>query len=79
MSRLPRLMPTSSEGCVGMIDNPAQTQASQRRSEGSLRPDLAVSDIGMVMCGLASGIGRGFDWHRHLEIMLDGFRGRATS
>jgi AcrR family transcriptional regulator len=49
------------------------------RRDGTLRADLAVSDIGMVMCGLASGIGRGFDWNRHLELMLDGFRGRTPA
>jgi AcrR family transcriptional regulator len=49
------------------------------RRDGTLRPDLAVSDIGMVMCGLASGIGRGFDWKRHLEFMLAGFRGRTPA
>jgi AcrR family transcriptional regulator len=45
------------------------------RRDGSLRADLAVADIGMVMCGLASSIGRGFDWRRHLTLMLDGLRG----
>jgi AcrR family transcriptional regulator len=42
--------------------------------EGTLRQDLSVADIGMVMCGLASSIGRGFDWRRHLALMLDGMR-----
>jgi hypothetical protein len=49
------------------------------RGDGTLRPDLEVSDIGMVMCGLASSIGRGFDWNRHLELMLEGFRGRTPA
>ena len=38
------------------------------RREGTLRADLAVADIGMVMCSLASSIGRGFDWRRHLQL-----------
>jgi AcrR family transcriptional regulator len=49
------------------------------RRDGSLRSDLTVADIGMVMCGLASTIGRGFDWRRHLQLMLDGFRGRVAA
>jgi AcrR family transcriptional regulator len=48
---------------------------SRGRREGSLRADLTVADVAMMMCGLASSVGRGFDWRRHVELMLDGMRG----
>jgi AcrR family transcriptional regulator len=48
------------------------------RSDGSLRADLRVSDIPMVMCGIASSMAHGFDWSRHLELLLDGMRGPAA-
>lgn len=48
------------------------------RADGTLRSDLGAADIGMAMCGLASSIGRGFDWGRHLELLLDGMRGRPV-
>jgi AcrR family transcriptional regulator len=48
------------------------------RREGSVRADLTVADIGMVMCGLASSMARGFDWRRHLQLLLDGLRGPAA-
>lgn len=46
--------------------------------DGSLRSDLRVSDIPMVMCGISSSMARGFDWRRHLDLMLDGIRGPAA-
>jgi AcrR family transcriptional regulator len=48
------------------------------RADGSLREDLSVSDIPMLMCGLSSSMGMGFDWRRHLEFILDGMRGPAA-
>jgi AcrR family transcriptional regulator len=44
----------------------------------SLRPDLDVSDIPMVMCGVSSSMANGFDWSRHLDLVLDGIRGPAA-
>jgi AcrR family transcriptional regulator len=49
------------------------------RRDGSLRPDLTVGDIEVVMCGLASSMARGSDWRRHLELVLDGLRAREGS
>jgi AcrR family transcriptional regulator len=45
---------------------------------GALRPDFAVDDIPMLMCGVSSTMaaGPGFDWRRHLEMLLDGLRAR---
>jgi AcrR family transcriptional regulator len=46
------------------------------RKEGRLREDLGANDISMLMCGIAASIDRGFDWRRHLELVLDGMRPR---
>jgi AcrR family transcriptional regulator len=42
--------------------------------DGTLRADLTVSDIPMLMCGVSTSIDRGFDWRRHLELVLDALR-----
>lgn len=41
---------------------------------GTLRADLTVADIPMLMCGVSSSMGRDMDWRRHLELTLDGLR-----
>jgi AcrR family transcriptional regulator len=61
----------------GELERLTQQLIDRGRKQGSLREDLTVADIGMVMCGLSSGIGRGFDWRRHLELVLAGLRGPA--
>ncbi|HEY2258635.1 MAG TPA: helix-turn-helix domain-containing protein [Solirubrobacteraceae bacterium] len=51
---------------------------------GTIRPDATASDVGMLMCGLCATMARstvadsaaGFDWRRHLELMIDGLRAR---
>jgi AcrR family transcriptional regulator len=48
---------------------------------GVVRADLTVGDLPPLMCGLGSAMCRphlgASDWHRHLEIILDGLRARA--
>jgi AcrR family transcriptional regulator len=42
---------------------------------GVLRADMVVEDIPMLMCGVSSTMAvAGYDWRRHLEIVLDGLR-----
>jgi AcrR family transcriptional regulator len=44
---------------------------------GTMRPDVSVGDIPMLMCGVSttmSQTGSGFDWHRHLELVIDMLR-----
>jgi AcrR family transcriptional regulator len=42
---------------------------------GVMREDMVVDDIPMLMCGVSSTMAvPGFDWRRHLEIVLDGLR-----
>lgn len=47
------------------------------RRAGSMRPDIVASDIAMLMCGVSSTMGHpgsGFDWRRHLELVIDTLR-----
>ena len=51
---------------------------------GVIRPDFTIDDVPMLMCGLCStmsapGPDTGFDWRRHLELMLDGVRAGARN
>jgi AcrR family transcriptional regulator len=44
---------------------------------GTMRPDVRATDIGMLMCGVTATMAHsapGFDWHRHLELMIDMLR-----
>jgi|SRR5271166_958933 len=50
---------------------------ARARAAGQLRADFQASDIPMVMCGVCATIGKrdaGWDWRRHLELILDGMR-----
>jgi AcrR family transcriptional regulator len=45
------------------------------QAAGVLRADLVVDDIPMLMCGLsATQAVPGYDWRRHLEMLLDAMR-----
>jgi AcrR family transcriptional regulator len=45
------------------------------QAAGVLRADLVVDDIPMLMCGLsATQAVPGYDWRRHLELLLDAMR-----
>jgi AcrR family transcriptional regulator len=49
------------------------------RRAGTIRADIESIDIGMLMCGLCSTMGsyaRGFDWRRHLDLVVDMLRAR---
>jgi len=43
---------------------------------GTLRPDVSVDDVPMIMCscGRVQSLGSGEAWRRHMAIMLDGLR-----
>jgi AcrR family transcriptional regulator len=51
--------------------------ANARRA-GTIRQDVHANDIAMLMCGLCSTMGAkpGFDWRRHLELVIDVLRAR---
>jgi AcrR family transcriptional regulator len=49
------------------------------RRAGTIRPDVRATDIGMLMCGVCSSMGLsvpGFDWRRHLELVIETLRPR---
>lgn len=49
------------------------------RRAGTIRADATEHDIGMLMCGVCATMGRpfpGFDWRRHLELVIDALRPR---
>ncbi|HEY7835814.1 MAG TPA: TetR/AcrR family transcriptional regulator [Solirubrobacteraceae bacterium] len=52
------------------------------RRAGQLRPDFQATDIPMVMCGVCATIdktGSGWDWRRHLELVIDGMRAESPA
>jgi AcrR family transcriptional regulator len=49
------------------------------RAAGTLRADIQPPDIGMLMCGVASTVtscAPGFDWRRHLDLVIEALRAR---
>src|ERR1700720_1301485 len=48
------------------------------RRAGTIRPDIEAIDIGMLICGVVSAMGPrpGFDWRRHLDLVIDTLRAR---
>jgi AcrR family transcriptional regulator len=49
------------------------------RRAGTIRADATATDIGMLMCGVSATMAHpasGFDWRRHLDLVIDGLRPR---
>jgi len=56
-----------------------ETLIARARQAGTIRPDITAADIAMLMCGVSATMGHnapGFDWHRHLELVIDMLRAR---
>ncbi len=56
---------------------PTAELIARAQCTGTMRPDVTVSDIPMLMCGVSATMthaGPGFDWHRHLELVIDMLR-----
>ena len=52
---------------------------ARARRDGTIRPDVRATDIGMLMCGVCSSMGMGlpgFDWRRHLDLAIETLRPR---
>ena len=51
---------------------------ARARRAGTIRHDVEANDIAMLMCGLCSTMGGkpGFDWRRHLDLVIDVLRAR---
>ncbi len=54
----------------------AEALVARARAAGALHAEFAASDIPMIMCGVCATIDRkaGWDWRRHLELVLAGMR-----
>lgn len=62
-----------------LLDAAVQQLIERAQAAGSMRPDFSVADMPMLMCGISSTMSHGapgFDWRRHLAILLDGLRAR---
>ena len=48
------------------------------RRAGTIRPGIEATDIAMLICGVVSVMGTrpGFDWRRHLDLVIDTLRVR---
>jgi AcrR family transcriptional regulator len=53
------------------------------QAAGTMRPDVTIDDIPLLMCGVGSASGMPHPcpdaWRRHLGIVLDGLRAEAAS
>lgn len=57
----------------------AEEVIGRGREAGVVRADLTAADLPMILCGLSgtmSGAHPGWDWRRHVELVLDGLRAR---
>ncbi len=55
----------------------AEVLVGRAHRAGELREDFVASDVPMVMCGVCSTMGKrdaGWEWERHLELVLRGMR-----
>jgi len=46
-------------------------------ASGELRPDFSEQDVPMIMCGVCATMGKrdaGWEWDRHLDLLIDGMR-----
>jgi AcrR family transcriptional regulator len=70
--------PDAWEYAAPEIDRLRDTAAkliARAQAAGAMRPDFDVDDIPMLMSGLTSTMAvPGYDWRRHLEIILAGIR-----
>jgi AcrR family transcriptional regulator len=56
---------------------PTAELIARAQGAGTMRSDATVDDIPMLMCGVSATMpysGAGFDWHRHLEFVIDALR-----
>jgi AcrR family transcriptional regulator len=52
-----------------------QVLMDRAQHAGAMRSDFTAADISMIMCGVSATMSFGeWDWHRYLELVLDGLR-----
>src|SRR5712672_3649849 len=52
--------------------------SGRARRTGTIRPGIEAIDIAMLICGVVSAMGPrpGFNWRRHLDLVIDTLRAR---
>jgi AcrR family transcriptional regulator len=79
---IPGAMESAMPTVEGLIESMTKVIARAQEA-GTLREDLIVDDIPMVMCGIGSATKKDHRceqaWRRHLSIILDGLRATAAS
>jgi AcrR family transcriptional regulator len=52
-----------------------QVLIDRAQQAGTMRSDVSADDVPMMMCGVSATMAVGdWDWHRYLELVLDGMR-----
>ena len=57
-----------------------QVLIDRAQRAGAMRSDISAIDISMIMCGMSATMSVDeWDWHRYMELVLDGLRAGAQS
>lgn len=57
-----------------------QVLMDRAQHAGTMRGDFTAADISMIMCGMSATMSVSeWDWHRYLELVLDGLRAGART
>jgi AcrR family transcriptional regulator len=60
------------------LQDAMQVLIDRAQQAGTMRCDFSAADISMIMCGMSATMSVGeWDWHRYLELVLDGLRAGA--
>lgn len=63
------------EEVMSCVHATIQQLIDRAQAAGTMRRDFSAADMGMLMCGVSASMAHGgWDWRRHLEILLDGLR-----
>jgi AcrR family transcriptional regulator len=65
-----------------LVELRAATQVLIDRAQqaGTMRNDISSADVPMIMCGVSATMSVGeWDWHRYLDLVLDGLRAPAQT
>ena len=55
-----------------------QVLIDRAQQAGTMRSDVSAVDISMIMCGMSATMSVDeWDWHRYMELVLDGLRAGA--
>ncbi len=70
-------IPMHAQAELEELKEPTAELIARAQRAGTMRSDVTVDDIPMLMCGVSATMtqtGPGFDWHRHLELVIDMLR-----